>query len=147
MQRHSLSILLVVLGCASNAPPLRSDEMPAFDSAYVCRVLTGIYPTLPDDINIERDCVSIDSTAFRELLLTGTPDSDPGWTWKHGHVAIGRSASHGDRYFLIRGFRGGTPCFVRPGVRGSYTIPPQLAERWWRLVYDPIASSSLPFHG
>jgi hypothetical protein len=142
-----LTILLVIIACASAAPPMKPDEMPTFDSAYVCRVLTGIYPRLPDNIDIARDCVVIDSAAFRELLLTGVPDGDPGWTWKHGHVAIGRSAAHGDRFFLIRGFRGGTPCFVRPGVPGSYTIPPDLAERWWRLVYDPVSSSGLPFHG
>jgi hypothetical protein len=126
---------------------MKPAELPIFDSAYVCRVLTGIYPTLSDNIDIVRDCVSVDPGALRELVLSGIPEGDPGWSWKHGHVAIGRSVAHGDRYFLIRGFRGGTPCFVRPGIPGSYTIPSERAEQWWRLVLDPIESSGLPFHG
>lgn len=147
MRIHLLTILLVVTGCAASAPPIKPDEMPTFDSAYVCRVLTGIYPTLPANIDIARDCVAIDPGAFRELLLAGIPVGDLGWTWKHGHVAIGRSAAHGDRFFLVRGFRGGTPCFVRPGVPGSYMIPAHLAERWWNLVYDPVAAAGSSFHG
>jgi hypothetical protein len=139
-----LSTILIAAGCSSTAPPITEDAIPQFETAFVCRVFSGVRAAMPDHFDITHDCIAIDPTAFRELLLSGVPDGDIGWGWKEGHLAIGRSSVHGDRYFIVRSFRTEHPAFVRPGLPGCYTVPNQVAERWNRLLLDPILASTPP---
>jgi hypothetical protein len=141
MRLRALAVSLLSLGCSSTAPPIVPDEIPSFDSAFVCRATTGVRPVLPDRIDIQRDCIAIDALAFRELILAGVPAEDWGPFWKQGSVAIGRSQRHGDRYFLVRWL---SSDFVRPGIPGSYRIPDELGARWQQLIMDPLSPPAPP---
>lgn len=135
MKPFGLALSFLWIGCSSMAPPLSPDSLPSFDSAFVCQRTTGVRAVLPDKIDIERHCIAIDAVAFRELILAGVPGEDFGDFWKEGGVAIGRSRQYGDQYILFRWL---SPDFVRPGVPGTYRIPPRLTDRWQRLVYNPL---------